>query len=260
MLTTALSLDLITRDLDRSLQNVADQAVVARETAYYKENISNVKSIDDFVGNDRLFRYAMKAHGLSDMSYAKAFMRKVLEGGTDDSESFANSLADRRYREFAEVFNFARYDEATTAFDRTQQGTVDKYYRQTLEEDAGGQNEAVRLALYFERKASSLTNAYEILADRALLQVVQTALGIPAAASQQNIDRQAEAITDRIDFEDFKDPDKVKTFLQRFSNLWDLSNPQQAPTVPSVLVGTGAQYGVNINVLTQLQSLKLGGR
>lgn len=260
MLTTALSLDLITRDLDRSLQNVADRAVVARETAYYKENISKVKSIDDFVGNDRLFRYAMKAHGLSDMSYAKAFMRKVLEGGTDDSDSFANNLADRRYREFAEVFNFARYDDATTAFDRTQQGTVDKYYRQTLEEDAGNQNEAVRLALYFERKASSLTNAYEILADRALLQVVQTALGIPAAASQQNIDKQAEALTDRIDFEDFKDPDKVKTFLQRFSNLWDLSNPQQAQTVPSVLVGTGAQYGVNINVLTQLQSLKLGGR
>ena len=55
-----------------------------------------------------------------------------------------------------------------------------QHIRQTLEEEAGAKNEGVRLALYFERKASGVKSAYGILADAALLKVVQTALGIPA--------------------------------------------------------------------------------
>ena len=36
-----------------------------------------MKSIDDFMKDTRLYNYAMKAFGLDDMAYAKAFMRKV---------------------------------------------------------------------------------------------------------------------------------------------------------------------------------------
>ena len=68
------------------------------------------------------------------MTYAKAFMRKVLNEGVDSSDAFANQLADSRYRDFADTFNFKRYGETTTIFDRTRQGTVDKYVRQMLEE------------------------------------------------------------------------------------------------------------------------------
>src|SRR5260221_14696157 len=99
----------------------------------------------------------MKASGMEDMTYAKAFMRKVLTEGTDDPKSFANTLTDPRYKTFAETFNFARSDATTTIFDRTRQGTVDGYVRQTLEEDAGQDNEGVRLALYFARNASRIT-------------------------------------------------------------------------------------------------------
>ena len=67
--------------------------------------------------------------------------------------------------------------------------------RQTLEENAGAQNEGVRLALYFQRKAEASKSAYEILADPALLKVVQTALGIPPETGTQDIDRQAALIS-----------------------------------------------------------------
>ncbi len=66
-----------------------------------------------------------------------------------------------------------------TSLERAQQGVADKYVRQVLEEEAGQQNEGVRLALYFQRKAPGLSNAYQILADRALSTVVRTALGLP---------------------------------------------------------------------------------
>ena len=191
MLTTTASYRIIAGDLTRSLTTTAAKPQVSRASEYYLANIGNVKSIDDFLSDDRIFSYAMKAFGRQDMTYAKAFMRKVLTEGIDDRESFANGLADPRYHEFAETFNFTRYDAATTSFERTQTGTVDRYVRQTLEEDVGLNNEGVRLALYFERKIANVDSVYEILGDRALLAVVQTALGISAATGATDIDRQA---------------------------------------------------------------------
>ena len=101
-----------------------------------------MKSIDDFLGDDRLFKYAMKAFGLEDMAYAKAFMRKVLSEGIDKQRQLRQQAGDHRYQEFVEAFNFVRYETTTTIFERTRQGTVDRYVRQTLEEDAGSRTRA----------------------------------------------------------------------------------------------------------------------
>ena len=260
MLTTAASYRMIANDMARSLDAAAKKPDVARETAYYLGNIGNVKSIDDFLVDDRIFAYAMKAFGLKEMTYAKAFVRKVLNEGVDDPRSFANSLTDTRYRDFAEAFNFKRYGETATLFQRTQQGTVDNYFRQTLEEDAGNQNEGVRLALYFKRKASGISSAYSILADRALLTVVQTALGISPAMSAADIDRQAEMIAVRLDIEDLSDPAKLQKFIDRFLGLWEIANPSAPQTPATLLIGQPIEFGIRPDLLTSLQSLKLGGR
>lgn len=107
MVSTYLSYDLINRDMKTSLSRVAQQSMTARQTEYYKENIGKVKTVDEFLDNYQLYTYAMEAFGLSDMSYAKAFMKKVLESDLNDSNSFANKLTDTRYRQFAEAFNFS---------------------------------------------------------------------------------------------------------------------------------------------------------
>ena len=97
--------------------------------------------------------------------------------------------------------------------------------RQTLEEDAGSQNEGVRLALYFDRKAAGLTSPFSILADPALLKVVFTALDLPATTSLLDIDRQASLISARLDIDDLKEPEKKAEFLKRFTTLWEVANP-----------------------------------
>ena len=260
MLTTTLSYRLLAKDLQRSLGTVAAEPQVARATQYYEEKIADVKSIDDFFADDRLYSYAMKAFGLSEMTFAKAFMRKVLSEGIDSQTSFANSLSDPRYREIAAAFNFARYDSTTTAFERTRSGTVDRYHRQTLEENAGRENEGVRLALYFERKAKGLGSALDILADRALLRVVQVALGIPAVSSSAGIDRQARAIDSRLDLNDLKDPQKLDSFLNRFTSLWEIENPAAPPTVPSILLSRPIGLGIGSELLASIQNIKFRGR
>lgn len=265
MLSASVSYRMIADNLDRSLQRTANKPFVARETEYYLKNISKVKSIDDFLANDRLYRFAMKAHGLEEMTYAKAFMRKVLKEGIVKQDSFANTLSDSRYRKFAEAFNFGVTGGSTTLLDPAQKGTVDKYVRQTLEEDAGAQNEGARLALYFERAAPKLTSAFGILADRALLQVVQTALQIPPQTSVMDIEKQAKMITERLGMKisDFQDSEKLARFITRFTSLWELNDSGVSSfgaggAAVQLLGGTG--FGVSGDTLAALQNLRLGGR
>lgn len=257
MVNTYTSYQLIARDFNAALNRVQKEPMVARETAYYLENISQVKTIEEFVADDRLFRYAMKAHGLDNMSYAKAFMVKALKEGIEDPDSFANKLTDKRYAEFVKTFNFHGFGETATIFTRAQQGTVDKYMRQTLEENAGEQNEGVRLALYFERKAPQLTNFYEVLADTALSAVVRTALGLPDSFASVDIDKQVKLFEEKLDIEDFSDPDKLSAFLKRFTSLWELSNPTSTSTTQlSVLFSQPAEYGISSDLLLSIATLR----
>lgn len=259
MLTTIASYNLISANLDRTIKNTAVQPQVARASEYYLANIEKVKSIDDFMGDDRIFNYAMKAWGLGEMSYAKAFMRKVLTEGIDSNDTFANSLADPRYREFAKAFNFKQFGSTTTIFDEVRQGAVDRYVRQQVEEDAGSQNEGVRLALYFERNASGITSSLGILADKALLQVVETTLDLPKSISLLDLDRQQKLIDDRLNIEDLKDPEKLSKFLTRFTAMWEIGNPTSSATSPAALLIQPIQTGFSADLLSSLQDLKLGG-
>lgn len=256
MFSTAVGYKLIASDFTAALKRTASQPNVERDGAYYLANIRNIKTIDDFIGNDRIFKYAMKAFGLEEMDYAKAFMRKVLTEGIDEPQSFANSLTDTRYREFAETFNFKRYTTGATVFDRAQQGTVDRYVRQTLEVDAGQSNEGIRLALYFQRKAEGVETPFHLMADRALLKVTQVALGIPEATGTMDIDRQAELITSRLDIEDLKEPAKLDKFLERFTALWEIENPTSAPSAGIVQLVDGSFGGIGMDLLQQIQNVR----
>ncbi|TCQ29061.1 uncharacterized protein DUF1217 [Rhizobium sp. PP-CC-3G-465] len=111
MASTYLDYNLVVRDMKESINRISQQKMVERDTQYYKENIGKVTTVDAFLDDYRLYSYAMKAHGLEDMTYAKAFMRKVLESDLNDDASYANKLSDDRYRNFAMAFSF---DKSTT--------------------------------------------------------------------------------------------------------------------------------------------------
>lgn len=257
--TTYTSYQMIAGNLTKSLERVSEQPDVARETEYYLANIGNVKTIDDFFADARLYNYAIKAHGLEDMGYAKAFMRKVLTEGIDTDDAFAKQLTDSRYTDLVESLNFARNGTAATSFEKAQKGVADKYARQTLEQNAGEENSGVRLALYFERMAPSITNAYGLLADEALAQVTRTLLQMPDEFAASDIDKQAAAIENAIDIKDFQDPAKLSKMLERFTALWEINNSSD-PYDPLALFGSNSGYGISSDLLLSINTLKLGGR
>ena len=76
MVSTYLTYRTYAQDLTKSLARTAAQPDLLRDKQYYEANIGNVKTVDEFINDRRLFGYAMKAHGLEDMTYAKAFMRR----------------------------------------------------------------------------------------------------------------------------------------------------------------------------------------
>jgi hypothetical protein len=258
VITTYTSYTLISRDLPKSLARVAEQPDVARESEHYLTNIGSIKSVDDFMADSRIYNYALKAHGLEDMAYAKAFIRKVLTEGIDDKGAFANQLSDTRYASLVESLNFSAHGAAATAFDSAQKGVVDKFQRQTLEEDAGSENMGVRLALYFERLAPSIKSGMEVLADDALSQVVRTAFQMPDEIIGADLDRQAQFIEDVVDIEDFQDPAKVGKFLERFTAMWELENPTS--TYDPIKLFTPSSGGISTDLLISINNLKLGGK
>ena len=258
MSTALVSYQNINRDLASTLKRTQQQPVVARESEYYLANISDIDSVDEFMADERIYRYAMKAAGLEDMTYAKAFIRKVLEEGIDDKESFANSLSDKRYKDFAETFNFDRYGETATTFTRAKQGTVDSYVRQVLEESAGEENEGVRLALYFQRKATGIDDTLQLLADPALLKVAETLFNLNLSSG--DVDRNAEKIADRLDVEDLKDPEKLARLLTQFTAMWEISQPSTTATSNiSLLFSQSTEAGISQNLLSSIQNLKRNG-
>lgn len=260
MVSTLLSYQAITRDIDKSMARVVSDRMTQREKAYYLAEIGKIDTIDDFMSNRRVLNFAMRAFGLEDMLNSKALIRKVLEGGIDDQRSLANSLADPRFREFAEAFNFKRYGDTTTSFGRTQQGTVDRYMRQALETSAGRSNEGVRLALYFERKADTISSVYSLLADAAIYKVVETALDLPSSLPSAGIEKQAALISQRLEIADLKDTKKLAKFLSRFATMYDIANGSSTGSA-SGIVGlqplTTGGIGISSDTLASIQALRL---
>jgi len=249
----------LTANSARTLKQIADQPTAAREIAYFKANIGKVKTVDELVGNQRLFNFAMQAYGLKDMAFAKAFIKKALNEGVSSTNTFAMKLSDPRFREFVSAFNFAAHGASTTTSTAVTQGTVDKYTESLLEEQAGAQSNGLRLALNFKAKIAGVSSIYGILGNAALYQVVRTALDLPQAMSSVDIDKQAKIIGKKFNLADMKDPAKLNSFVTRFLTLYDLQDSSPTTSSPALALFSSGTSGVEMNTLLALQSIRRFG-
>ncbi|MBM6581995.1 DUF1217 domain-containing protein [Microvirga sp. BT689] len=260
MISTSTRYQIISNNMARTKATIEKDPVVKRETDYYLANIKNIKTIDDFIKNDRLFKYAMKAYGLEDMAYGKALIKKLLQGGVADPLSMANKMTNPLYKEFAKAFDFAAKGAAATSAAGATTGAVDRYIQQTLEKTEGDQNQGVQIALYFKRKASSITTTMGLLADKAVLKFVQTTFGIPEAASKADIDLQVRNLEKYLNVKDLQDPKKVDKLIQRFSAMWDMNNATAASVAPVLtLFGQSPEQGFSVDLMMSIAKLRPGG-
>ena len=174
MVSTYLSYNSVVRNFKQAMTRVAQQPDVARNAAYYKDNIGKVKTVDDLLKDYRLYTYAMKAYGLEDMTYAKAFMKKVLESDLSDANSFANKLTDKRYREFAAAFSF-NGTETPAAQSANQTDEMIGLYTATVKRQVEAIDEDTR---YYNLTIAGVKTVDEFLNNDRLRTYVFQALGI----------------------------------------------------------------------------------
>jgi hypothetical protein len=250
----------VAANIGRYQAMTASTPAVATATAYYKANIGSVTTAAQLVNNPKLFAYAMTAFGLSDMTYAKSLMQQVLQQGTTSSAALANTLNNPNILAFAKAFDFKSNGAATTRSASATTDVVNSYVMQTLETNEGQKNPGVQLALYFQQNASKIANGYDILADKKLLTVAQTALGISSYTSMENIDAQANQLNKLLNYGDFQSPAKIKQFAERFAAQYDAQN-QSSSTSSSYSLGmaSGAATGLGANLLLSLQGVRFGG-
>jgi hypothetical protein len=181
MVSTYLGYANATKDMATTLKNVASQADTKSAQQYYDANIGSVKTVDDLLGNYRLFSYAMTAYGLSDMTYAKSMMKQVLTSDLSDPNSFANKLTDPRYRQFAAAFNFGVTTTAQTVQTTSQATTLTDAYKQSFSTE---EDDAASATSYYDTQIDQVTNVDQLLGDDQLKDYVLKAYGIdPTYAS-----------------------------------------------------------------------------
>ena len=224
---------LVTRNQDRFDTMIRSRPDVKRNIEYFQQNIGKINSAEELLKDDKLYRFVMEAFDLESQTYARALIRKVLDEGVTDEGALANRMSDTKFKEMATVLGFKESGGATLKEPKIVQAIIDRYVDVKLEVSQEEKNPAVRLALYFERKAPRINNWYQVMADRALQKVVFTALDIPEQSALGDLDRLVDKLKKRFDIADFQDPAKLQKFLDRFSAMYDMKNG--APSVSSSL-------------------------
>lgn len=232
-------------------QQVAQQAspMQKQDEAYFREKIGKVKTAEQLVNDRRLLRVSLAAFGLEGDINSKAFIRKVLEGGTLTPSSLANKLADKQYQKFSAAFGFGDFSVPRTQISTFADTILDKFRTRSFETAVGAQNNAYRLALNAERelpdlaaKATSETAKwYAVLGNAPLRQVIQGAMGLPSSFAAIDLDQQVSVLKDRTraafgadTVSQFRDPAKMDALVRRFLFRSELQETAAASSPASI--------------------------
>jgi hypothetical protein len=226
-------------------QQAAQQALPAqaRDEAYFRDRIGKVSTAAELVNDRRLLRISLAAFGLEGDVNSKAFIQKILEGGTLKEGSLANKLADKQYQKLAAAFGFGDFSVPRTRISTFPDEILAQYRVRAFETAVGDQNNTYRLALNAEREipvlaaknTSETAKWYGILGSAPLREVMQTALGLPKSFAAIDIDQQvsvlrtkAEAAFGSPDPVQFRDPARMEALVRRFLLLSDMRDQTAA--------------------------------
>ena len=234
------------------------------EAQYYADNIGKIDNVKELLADRKILDVVLFSKGIDPAKVTDEDLKKMFESDLDDPKSYVNGLADWRFAEVVASFNFnAAGNLIQSAQDGIQQRgevleTANRYLNQVLETEQGEENAGVRLALYFKRMADSITSAYDILGDTALLEVFRTMFSLPTELSNMDIDQQAKIVEKNLDLSELKDPEALEKLVKRFTILYDLENGvNNAPSL-AILLGDGGSATISGDTLMSIAQLRKG--
>jgi hypothetical protein len=187
-----------------------NQADVAR----FREAAGRIGSVEELLRDRRTLAFVLEAFQLEGEVTKTAVIRRLLTEDPAEPRSFANRMVDPRYREISRAFGGREGPPLAdpALVERIVSGAVTNRF----EKAAGQGNAGLREALYFQRKAATVTNVNELMSDRAMTAVVRGALGLPEKFGLLGFEQQRRILNDRVDFAQLRDPAAVKRLVQRY--------------------------------------------
>ena len=220
-------------------------AEMVRDEAYFRDRIGTIRSAEALVSDRRLLRISLEAFGLEADLNARAFIRKVLEGGTLRADSLANKLADPRYAEFSRAFGFDLAVPRTVISDFADR-MVARWKDRRFESAIGAMDNDMRLAMNARRELASIAEGsgsdrakwFRIMGNLPLRTVVQGAFNLPPSFARIDLDRQVAMLGARAETllgsplaSQFADPQKVDALIRRFLVSSGGATPRTDPTL-----------------------------
>jgi len=184
------------------------------EIARFREAAANLGSIDALMRDRRTLNFVLTSFQLESEIGKTAVVRRLLTENPADAGSFANRMADPRYRELNAAFGGREGPPLANPalVNRIIAGAMTNRF----ETAAGEGNSGLREALYFRRNAASINNVNELMSSRPMTTVVIGALGLPQQFAQLSFEQQRGILEKRVDFEKLKDPAEVNRLVQRY--------------------------------------------
>ena len=139
-------------------QQAVQQAlpVQQRDEAYFRDKIGKADTAEKLVSDKRLLRIALTAFGLEGDVNNKAFVQKILEGGTLKEGSLANKLADKQYQKLSAAFGYGDFSVPRTKISTFPDEILAQFRTRSFESAVGVQNNTYRLAMNAERELPAL--------------------------------------------------------------------------------------------------------
>jgi hypothetical protein len=220
------------RTMDR--QQAAFQSAPAnlRDEAYFRSKIGKIETAEQLVSDRRLLRISLTAFGLEGDLQNRAFIQKILEGGTLRTESLANRLADKQYAKLSAAFGFGDFSVPSTKLSDFPDRILKQFRERSFEVAVGAQQNGFRLALNAEREVAELARRgisdtakwFTVLGNAPLREVFQTALGLPKSFASIDLDQQVGVMKARTasafgsdTISQFADPKKLEALIRRFN-------------------------------------------
>lgn len=92
--------------LDAQQEALETDEEVVREVTYFRENVGSITDSEGLLADRRLLEVALTAYGLESEIDNTAFIKRVLDEGTQQEGAFANRLNDARWVDFSRAFGF----------------------------------------------------------------------------------------------------------------------------------------------------------
>ena len=227
--------------------------LIATQEKQFQQGVNSLGSDPNALfKNYNLLNFVLTAFGAQDQVGNIGLLKKVVTSNLSDPKSLVNELGNTAFKELAQELQTDGSVNASLQDPTVQAQIKNAFEVASYENNLAQTNPAVVQALDFTHLASSVTSIYDVMGNSTLRAVVSTVGNIPQTVVNQDLNAQANVFRRAFDVSKAKDPNYIKTYVQRFLAVSDANqqaaSPANSPAL-TILSAAGANSSGNNSIV-----------